>query len=98
MDYRTEYKRWLKHANVELQKELESYTDKQVEKTIVTMDLGERIAAHYGVETKNVLTGFKFIGEQIGMLEKAGHVDRYILDLRSLMVIFPAPMYAIRTV
>lgn len=31
MDYRTEYKRWLKHANVELQKELESYTDKQVE-------------------------------------------------------------------
>lgn len=78
MDYRTEYKRWLKHANVELQKELESYTDKQVEKTIVTMDLGERIAAHYGVETKNVLTGFKFIGEQIGMLEKAGNVDRYI--------------------
>ena len=47
-------------------------------KTIVTMDLGERIAAHYGVETKNVLTGFKFIGEQIGMLEKAGHVDSYI--------------------
>ena len=34
-------------------------------KTIVTMDLGERIAAHYGVETVNVLTGFKFIGEQI---------------------------------
>ena len=31
MDYRTEYKRWLKHANAELQKELESYTDKQVE-------------------------------------------------------------------
>lgn len=47
-------------------------------KTIVTMDLGERIAAHYGVETKNVLTGFKFIGEQIGLLEKAGHADRYI--------------------
>ncbi len=47
-------------------------------KTIVTMDLGERIAAHYGVETKNVLTGFKFIGEQIGLLEKAGHPERYI--------------------
>ncbi len=47
-------------------------------KTIVTMDLGERIAAHYGVETINVLTGFKFIGEQIGLLEKAGRADRYI--------------------
>lgn len=47
-------------------------------KTIVTMDLGERIAAHYGVETRNVLTGFKFIGEQIGLLEKEGRVDSYI--------------------
>ena len=47
-------------------------------KTIVTMDLGERIAAHYGVETRNVLTGFKFIGEQIGLMEKAGHPERYI--------------------
>ena len=47
-------------------------------KTIVTMDLGERIAAHYGVETVNVLTGFKFIGEQIGRLEKEGHPERYI--------------------
>ena len=47
-------------------------------KTIVTMDLGERIAAHYGVETTNVLTGFKFIGEQIGRLEKEGHPERYV--------------------
>ena len=47
-------------------------------KTIVTMDLGERIAAHYGVETVNVLTGFKFIGEQIGRLEKEGHPERYV--------------------
>lgn len=47
-------------------------------KTIVTMDLAERIAASYGVETVNVLTGFKFIGEQIGMLEEKGEEDRYI--------------------
>lgn len=47
-------------------------------KTIVTMDLGERIAAHYGVRTIDVLTGFKFIGEQIGILEKAGKADSYI--------------------
>lgn len=41
-------------------------------KTIVTMDVGARIAAHYGVRTVDVLTGFKFIGEQIGMLEAEG--------------------------
>ena len=39
-------------------------------KTIVTMDMGEQIATHYGLRTINVLTGFKFIGEQIGRLEK----------------------------
>ncbi len=38
-------------------------------KTIVTMDLAEKIASHYGVRTVNVLTGFKFIGEVIGKLE-----------------------------
>lgn len=48
-------------------------------KTIVTMDLAERIATHYGVRTINVLTGFKFIGEQIGLLEKEGKEDSYIL-------------------
>lgn len=38
-------------------------------KTIVTIDLAEKIAARYGVKTVNVLTGFKFIGEVIGRLE-----------------------------
>lgn len=47
-------------------------------KTIVTMDMAERIAAHYGVRTINVLTGFKFIGEQIGYLESQGEEDSYI--------------------
>ncbi|MBQ2066603.1 MAG: phospho-sugar mutase, partial [Clostridiales bacterium] len=47
-------------------------------KTIVTMDLAEKIAASYGVKTINVLTGFKFIGEQIGMLEAKGREDSYI--------------------
>lgn len=47
-------------------------------KTIVTIDMAERIAAHYGVETKNVLTGFKFIGEQIGLLEEKGQESSYI--------------------
>lgn len=47
-------------------------------KTIVTMDLAERIAKHYGVRVINVLTGFKFIGEKIGLLESEGHADDYI--------------------
>ena len=47
-------------------------------KTIVTMDLAEKIAKHYGVETVNVLTGFKFIGEVIGKLEKQGREKDYI--------------------
>ena len=47
-------------------------------KTIVTMDMGAQIAANYGVRTIDVLTGFKFIGEQIGMLEKQGKADSYI--------------------
>ena len=47
-------------------------------KTIVTMDLAERIAKHYGVRVINVLTGFKFIGEQIGLLEAKGHEEDYI--------------------
>lgn len=47
-------------------------------KTIVTMDMGEQIAAHYGLRTVNVLTGFKFIGEQIGKLEQLGKADSYV--------------------
>ena len=47
-------------------------------KTSVTMDMGEQIATHYGLRTINVLTGFKFIGEQIGFLEAEGHPERYI--------------------
>ncbi len=47
-------------------------------KTIVTIDMAERIAKNYGVKTVNVLTGFKFIGEQIGGLEAQGKQDSYI--------------------
>lgn len=47
-------------------------------KTIVTTDITAKIAEKYGVELIEVLTGFKFIGEQIGFLEKKGQQDRYI--------------------
>lgn len=48
-------------------------------KTIVTTDLANRVAADYGIETRDVLTGFKYIGDQIAGLEKDGEADRYIL-------------------
>lgn len=48
-------------------------------KTIVTTKLCERVAEHYGVELRNVLTGFKYIGEQIRGLEELGQTDRFLL-------------------
>lgn len=47
-------------------------------KTIVTTDIVNLIGKEYGVEIINVLTGFKFIGEQIGLLEANGEEKRYI--------------------
>ena len=47
-------------------------------KTIVTTDIVEAICKAYGVELIEVLTGFKFIGEQIGFLEEKGEEGRYI--------------------
>ena len=47
-------------------------------KTIVTTDLCQKIADKYGVELVNVLTGFKFIGEQIGRMEEKGEEGNYI--------------------
>ena len=47
-------------------------------KTIVTTDLCQKIADKYGVELVNVLTGFKFIGEQLGRMEEKGEEGNYI--------------------
>ena len=47
-------------------------------KTIVTTDITRAIAKKYNVELIEVLTGFKFIGEQIGFLEAKGEENRYI--------------------
>ena len=47
-------------------------------KTIVTTKLIDAIAKSYGVEVVNVLTGFKYIGEQILRLEQKGEKERYI--------------------
>ncbi|MDY6045946.1 MAG: phospho-sugar mutase [Anaerobutyricum sp.] len=47
-------------------------------KSIVSTPLADAIAEHYGVEMRNVLTGFKWIGDQIAGLEEAGEVERFI--------------------
>lgn len=47
-------------------------------KTIVTVDMAEQIASSYGLQSINVLTGFKYIGEQIAKLELQNKTDSYI--------------------
>ena len=49
-----------------------------VVKTIVTSELISKIAQKYGCDLKNVLTGFKYIGEQILNLEKVNQQDRFV--------------------
>ncbi len=46
--------------------------------SIVSTPLAEKIAENYGVELRQTLTGFKWIGDQIAQLEAAGEVDRFI--------------------
>ena len=48
-------------------------------KTIVTTKLADLVAAKHNCEIIDVLTGFKFIGEQIALLESKGEINRYIL-------------------
>ena len=47
-------------------------------KSIVSTPLADAVAENYGVELRSVLTGFKWIGDQIANLEAAGEVDRFI--------------------
>ncbi len=46
--------------------------------TIVSTAMADKIAEQYGTEIRRVLTGFKYIGEQIGLLESEGRADSYI--------------------
>lgn len=47
-------------------------------KSIVSTPLADAVAQNYGVEMRSVLTGFKWIGDQIAGLEAQGQVDRFI--------------------
>ena len=47
-------------------------------KTIVTSPLADRVASKYGCQVIDVLTGFKYIGEQIALLEEKGQENRFV--------------------
>ena len=47
-------------------------------KSIVSTRLADAVAKDYGVEMRNVLTGFKWIGDQIARLEAVGEEDRFL--------------------
>ena len=47
-------------------------------KSVVSTQLADRIAEHYGVELRSVLTGFKWIGDQIHRLESKNEAERFI--------------------
>ena len=48
-------------------------------KSIVSSSLADAVAESHGVETINVLTGFKYIGTEIKKLEDKGEEERFIL-------------------
>ncbi|MEG1207108.1 MAG: phospho-sugar mutase [Angelakisella sp.] len=50
-----------------------------VVKSIVSTTMADAVAADYGIEIRSVLTGFKYIGEQIALLEQAGESERFLL-------------------
>ena len=50
----------------------------EVVRSIVSSPLADRVAEHYGVEMKAVLTGFKYIGGEILTLEEKGQQDRFV--------------------
>ena len=46
--------------------------------TIVSTDMATPVAVEYGIELRRVLTGFKYIGDQIAELERDGGAGRYV--------------------
>ena len=59
--------------------------------TIVSTDMGDAVAKKYGVELRRVLTGFKFIGEQIADVEAQGHPSATSSASRKATATCPAP-------
>ncbi|MEG1850281.1 MAG: phospho-sugar mutase, partial [Oscillospiraceae bacterium] len=59
-------------------------------KSIVSTPLADLVAAHYGIETVNVLTGFKYIGETILHLEQQGEQERFVFGFEESCGYLPA--------
>lgn len=57
----------------------EDLGEKVVVSSIVTTDMLDPLAAHYGFQLRRTLTGFKNIGGQIAVLEKTGGIDRWLM-------------------
>lgn len=55
-----------------------THQQRVVVKTIVSTEMASALCRKYNIELRNVLTGFKFIGEQIGLLEKEGCPERFL--------------------
>lgn len=50
-------------------------------RTIVTTSMIDKIAEQYHASVLETLTGFKYIGEKIGELEKAGEAERFVFGI-----------------
>ena len=57
----------------------EDISSKVVVSTIVSSALPDALAKEHGFEMRRVLTGFKYVGEQIDLLKDAGEDDRFLL-------------------
>lgn len=66
---------WLCKLHVQSQKVL---SNKIVVSTVVSSVLAEKLAEKYDFELRKTLTGFKYIGEQITILEEKGELDRFL--------------------
>ena len=56
----------------------EDLSHKVAVSTIVSSAMPDALARHYGFEMRRVLTGFKYIGDQIDLLEKAGEPENFL--------------------
>ena len=62
-----------------LHKDISYFKDKEVVRSIVSTSLVDKICLKYNIKLKTVLTGFKFIGEEINNLELNNKLDSYLL-------------------
>ena len=62
-----------------LHKDISYFKDKIVVRSIVSTSLVDKICFKYNIKLKTVLTGFKFIGEEINNLELNNKLDSYLI-------------------